>query len=258
MNRYFSEKRWSVAAVLVIVALITCGARAAAVTDEQKAKPDQTDKYIEQLRQQTGEYYANQLAEVRAHKEDRERLFSISNPELFIPENFVGWSEYVQAFLDLRGIDLCDDPKFAGTFEEFRHGGLTTVKRFDLAPKLLAIAEDRLAKEENRALRGYETAELQLEKERNYALNVQLPQLAEQLRNNALNPSPVTPAGVVSGIVYSADRPAALVGTQIVHKGESIGGVRVVKIEAEAVTFEKGGRTWTQKIGETPPSPVQS
>ncbi|HUV63077.1 MAG TPA: hypothetical protein VMW24_04210 [Sedimentisphaerales bacterium] len=59
---------------------------------------------------------------------------------------------------------------------------------------------------------------------------------------------------VISGIVSSEDRFCALIGTAVVSEGDTIGGVKVVKIYKDKVEFEKDGKRWTQRLNE-PPSP---
>ncbi|UCF14865.1 MAG: hypothetical protein JSW59_15760 [Phycisphaerales bacterium] len=58
--------------------------------------------------------------------------------------------------------------------------------------------------------------------------------------------------GFVRGIVYSADSGSALIDETIVHTGGTIDGVRIVKVHAGGVDFEKDGRRWTQKVSEKP------
>jgi len=53
---------------------------------------------------------------------------------------------------------------------------------------------------------------------------------------------------MVSGIVYSSDNPSAVVADKIVHEGDEILGVTVVKINANSVEFEMNGKKWTQKV----------
>ena len=53
---------------------------------------------------------------------------------------------------------------------------------------------------------------------------------------------------IVKGIVYSEDRPSAVVGNQIVHQGDKISGVTVVKINKNNVEFEMDGKKWTQEV----------
>lgn len=56
----------------------------------------------------------------------------------------------------------------------------------------------------------------------------------------------------VTGILYSNDRPAAIIGYRIVHEGETIRDVEVVKIHKDKVEFEKDGMRWTQTIQGAP------
>lgn len=65
--------------------------------------------------------------------------------------------------------------------------------------------------------------------------------------------SEVYEEGLVSGIVFSEDRPAAVVGTQVLYEGDVKNGVTVVKITKEQVKFEKNGRLWTQEVQSSPP-----
>jgi hypothetical protein len=254
MKNDISKIKWIF--LLLAAVIILAPVQVQAVTDEQKAKSEKTDKYIEKHRQRINFDYANQLDEIRAKKANELRHLEVINPDLYVRGGFVGWAGYVQNCLDLRGIDLMNDPQFAETFRDLhdRGRGLTAVEKSDLAPRLLAIAEDRFATEKSRVLRGYDAAEMQLEKERNEALDIQLTQYSEQLQYTELNPLKARPAGLISGILYSADKPAAIVGPKIVYRGDKLGAIKVVKITIEGVEFEKNGHSWTQKIGEEPSS----
>ncbi len=53
---------------------------------------------------------------------------------------------------------------------------------------------------------------------------------------------------IVKGILYSEDNPSAVIGNSIVHEGETIRGVSVIKISQDSVEFEMNGKRWTQKI----------
>ncbi|MHC4070057.1 MAG: thioredoxin fold domain-containing protein [Planctomycetota bacterium] len=66
---------------------------------------------------------------------------------------------------------------------------------------------------------------------------------------------PTATAAVVSdkyvsltGIIYSQDNPMAIVEGKIVHQGDTIGDVKVLKIHKDRVEFEKSGRTWNQSM----------
>ena len=53
---------------------------------------------------------------------------------------------------------------------------------------------------------------------------------------------------IVKGILYSEDNPSAVIGNSIVHEGETIRGVSVIKISTDSVEFEMNGKRWTQKV----------
>ena len=124
--------------------------------------------------------------------------------------------------------------------------------KFNLPPRLLAIEECRLAEEMFRLRQRYATNNVQMESHKRYAIDVQLADLEARLNDNVTNPPKPIPDGVVTGIVYSKDKPAAIIGSQIVHPGESIGKVRIRAISPDSVEFEKGNKRWTQQLGEEP------
>lgn len=49
-------------------------------------------------------------------------------------------------------------------------------------------------------------------------------------------------------ILYSEDNPSALIGDKILKEGDTIDGVKVVKINKDSVEFEKDGQQWTQRM----------
>lgn len=53
---------------------------------------------------------------------------------------------------------------------------------------------------------------------------------------------------VVRGIVYSEDRPFAIIGIEMMQEGEVVQGATIVKINPDTVVFEKDGKKWTQKV----------
>jgi hypothetical protein len=53
---------------------------------------------------------------------------------------------------------------------------------------------------------------------------------------------------VVTGILLSEDKPAAIVDTQVVHEGQQIAGATVEKIDRDGIQFERNGRRWKQTV----------
>jgi hypothetical protein len=52
----------------------------------------------------------------------------------------------------------------------------------------------------------------------------------------------------VNGILHSEDNPSVLIGDRIVHEGEKISGVTIVKINKDSVEFEMNGKKWERKV----------
>jgi len=53
---------------------------------------------------------------------------------------------------------------------------------------------------------------------------------------------------IVKGIVYSKDNPTAVIGNQIVHEGDKVLDVAIIKINENSVEFEANNKRWTQKV----------
>ncbi len=54
----------------------------------------------------------------------------------------------------------------------------------------------------------------------------------------------------VRGILYSQDKPSAVIGNRIVHLNDKIDGATVVEIDRDSVIFERNGKRWTKKVAE--------
>jgi hypothetical protein len=53
---------------------------------------------------------------------------------------------------------------------------------------------------------------------------------------------------IVTGVLYSEDRPSAIINTQVVREGQQVSGTTVNKIDRDGVQFERNGRKWKQGI----------
>ncbi|MFA5239745.1 MAG: hypothetical protein WC476_08590 [Phycisphaerae bacterium] len=53
---------------------------------------------------------------------------------------------------------------------------------------------------------------------------------------------------IIKGIVYSKDSPCAVIGDRIVHEGDKVLDVVIVKINENSVEFEANGKKWEQKV----------
>ncbi len=52
----------------------------------------------------------------------------------------------------------------------------------------------------------------------------------------------------ITGIIYSEDRPAAIIGSRIVHEGDTTHGIKIFKIHKDKVEFEANGKRWIQGL----------
>lgn len=78
----------------------------------------------------------------------------------------------------------------------------------------------------------------------------QIEQRNRKIAEQAELPKPAK--GTITGIAYSENSASALLNSEIIHEGDIIQGIKVVKIRKGAVDFEKNGNRWTQRIKETP------
>ncbi len=53
---------------------------------------------------------------------------------------------------------------------------------------------------------------------------------------------------IVKSILYSEDKPSAVIGGRIVYEGDKIRGASVIKINKDTVEFEMDGKRWNQKV----------
>jgi hypothetical protein len=61
---------------------------------------------------------------------------------------------------------------------------------------------------------------------------------------------------MIRDIVYSKDKPSAVIGSQIVYVGDKINGITIVKIDRDSVEFEKNGDRWEQNVRDGKIIPV--
>ena len=118
--------------------------------------------------------------------------------------------------------------------------------------KRFAVAHSQIAERKNRILAklGWET--VTLEQRKRYALTDGLAQFEKRLKEDVLKPKPKATRGVVTGVLYSMYKPSAIVDHKIVHEGDTIHGVTVVKIYKDKVKFSKKGKYWEQEVRQTP------
>jgi hypothetical protein len=53
---------------------------------------------------------------------------------------------------------------------------------------------------------------------------------------------------VVNGIVFSKSKPSAIINHQIIYEGQSINGIKVLKILRNTVKLQANGKQWVQSV----------
>jgi len=58
--------------------------------------------------------------------------------------------------------------------------------------------------------------------------------------------------GLITGIIYTEEKPSVVIDGEIVYEGDTIHGVKVIKIDRDRVEFKKKRKRWTQQAQEQP------
>lgn len=222
---------------MVVVAMLSGAVNAATgERQNQQVQLEEIEKYISQRRQKIKNYFLITSTELKLRGEAKIRLLEVADIKPVFA-GFAGWAAVTEAVLEINGLE----PKQPGYFEP-------TAER---PPKRLAMAQSQIAKAKNDILRLYGFAEVSLERQKRYALSVELVELEKRLKENVLTAKPKTTHGVVSGLIYDEENPCATVDGKIVREGDIIHGVKVVKIQRDGIEFERNGNKWVQKVQET-------
>jgi hypothetical protein len=220
---------------------------------------EEIEKYIARRHHEIENYYTNQLIEVKQNSQAEIRLLEVADKPVYA--SLAAQAEVAKVVLHInnygyrapwylvaeteRMLQLKDDFDEHESYGDFED----SIKK---SPKRFAVAQSRIAERKSEILAKLEYETAGLERQKNYALTIALPELEKQLKQDLLKPEPKPTHGLVTGIVYSADKPSAIVDRQIVHEGGVIHGVTVVKIYKDKVKFSKNSKSWEQKVQQTP------
>lgn len=61
---------------------------------------------------------------------------------------------------------------------------------------------------------------------------------------------------IVRDIVYSHDRPSAVIGTKIVYEGDKVNDATIIKINRRSIEFDKNGEKWEQNVRDGKKIPI--
>ena len=245
--------------LVCLLLVIPCQAAEKQLKQDQQIQ-EQLENQEEQLKDKEN-YFISRIAELRLRAAAEIRLLEVA--EIPMPDwaGFDKWADFAETVLQING---CEDkpfglfePKYKGSAKRLavalRPGALRRYQpTSEISAKRLAIALSRIAKRKNDILGKSEFEALNLERQKEYALTVGFAKLEKRSKENAIIPKSKATHGLVKGIVYSSEKPSTVVDHQIVHEGETIHGVVVVKIYKDKVEFEKNGKKWEQKVQQTP------
>jgi len=117
---------------------------------------------------------------------------------------------------------------------------------------LIAKTEKQIAEVTQQIKQQADAQVAELERQKQYFLTKGLDELRKRLETSVLKPTAEQPLGTLCGIVYGAKKRSALINRKIVHEGDIVLGVKIVKIDKRKVYFEKAGIKWQQKVGQAP------
>jgi hypothetical protein len=218
---------------------------------------EEIERYISRLRCNTENYYSAQLSELKQRAQSKIRLLEAADKAVYaslaaqaevaktvLHINNYGYraSSYLEAKTE-RMLQLEGGHESYGDFPE------DNIRK---SPKRFAVAQSRIAERKSRILAKLEREAVNLERQKNYFLTVALTELEKRLKEDVQKPKPKPTHGLLTGVLYSADKPSAIVDRKIVHEGDTIHGVTVVKIHKDKAGFEKNGRKWEQKVQQMP------
>lgn len=78
----------------------------------------------------------------------------------------------------------------------------------------------------------------------------------QQQNEETAKPENATGTIIIRDIVFSRDKPSAVIGSKIVYVGDVINDATIVKIDRDGVEFEKNGDRWEQKVREAKKFPI--
>lgn len=234
------QKKSLIVWMFIVVVMLSGVANAAADKNRQE-QLEEIEKYISQQRQKIEDSYIGKSTDLRLRAEEEIKLLEVADKAIYRPLDVQ--AEVAETVLQINGYENVP----YGRFEV-----ATEVCGFITSPKRFAVAQSRISEVKNDILAKCEFGAIRLEKQKRYALTVGLPELERKLKENVLAAKPKPTHGVITGIVYAEENPSAIIDGQIVHEGDTIHNVTVVKIHRDKIEFEKNDKKRKQKVQETP------
>lgn len=255
-------KNLNVAAVIFLVILLGFVSNAAKGKEQvqeevesQKEQLEKTEKYILRAREEIEDYYTGALVEVRLRGEKEIGVLEVANKGVY--SSLAAQAEIAKAVLEIHDYGWGGGDCFSWSGDRMGRVEICENKRpwilrkdLRIVPKHFAAEQVKIAEAKSGIQRKFGLAAVALERQKRYALNVGLAELEKRLKENVVAAKPKATRGVVSGIVYSEDRPLIIIDGKIAKEGDFIHGVKVSKIHRGKVEFEKAGQKWEQTVQE--------
>ncbi|MBN2181129.1 MAG: hypothetical protein JW715_04385 [Sedimentisphaerales bacterium] len=223
-----------------LIILLTCMLTAIssqAASEQTKQSNDsnsEIEQYISSRTTAIDNYYTGRIAELRLRAAADIRLLEIAEQPKPDCVGLDEWAEFAEIILRING---CEE----NSSHLLKTANKTPAER-------LAQALNTIAKRKNDILTDSQWRILKLERRKKNAMTVGIEKLREHLTANPQATEQKTTRGVVAGIIYTEDNPIAVIDGTIVKNNENIHGVKIIKIHADKVDFEKDGKNWTQQV----------
>jgi len=245
--------------ILIFVCLLFMPCQAAERQNQQQTGEPNQQKEIEQYiacrHNEIENYYKGRLIEVQQRAQSEIILLEVAETATSVsPASLAAQARVAEAVLCIDGYGCSR----AGETERMLPGKYERKSYFvyqdsiDKSPQQFAEAHCRIAERKSHILAKMEWETVNLEQKKQYALTIGLSQLEKQLKEDVIRPQSKATNDVVTGVLYSEDKPSAIVDHKIVHEGDTIDSVTVVKIYKDKVEFEKNNKKWEQKVQQSP------
>jgi hypothetical protein len=216
-------------AAVAIIAAYNCTA------EENQTK---TERIISQRRQEIEQSFMNRILELQLRAASEIRILEVAETSKPNWADITKWAEFAETVLQINGLEC--EPL-----------GLVKVTAKTPAERL-AVALSRIARRKNDILNRSEFEAFKLENQKEHTLSAELAEHQKPLGEKPLTPESKETQGLVLGIVYSPEKASAVVDHKIVHEGDTVRGVAVLKINEDKVVFGKNGNRWEQAVRQTP------
>ncbi|MBN1804010.1 MAG: hypothetical protein JW837_02045 [Sedimentisphaerales bacterium] len=216
---------------IAVSLIITCDCLAA-------EKRLNEENRISKRHQQIEYCYMNKILKVRLRAAGQIRLLEVA--EISKPNwaDINEWADFAGKVLRINGCE-CE------SYSLFENSTETPAER-------LAVALSRIAKRKSDIFSRSELEALNLENQKKHALASESSQLQMIIRENGPVKESDSMQGLVTSIVYSPEKSSAVIDRKIIHEGDVIDGVTVVKIYQDRIVFEKNRDRWEQIVRQIP------